>query len=152
MFKRQDKIKQLLLDKKNEITMIEEFIKNTNFDEYGYDEKIDLNENVFFRKMKYNLKENRTFKFENHHKMIDIHYSLKGTERMFVCYLDSLNLIDEYNPDADIEWYSMDENSEISEVIIKQGEMFIAAPDEAHEPDNIFDELEHEKVIFKIKI
>lgn len=152
MFIRNEEVKKLLEAKKEDIEIIKEFIAKGNLESYEYNKKIELNNNVFFRKLKYNLKEKRTFKLENHQQMIDVHYSLKGSEKMFVAHTKELELTTPYNEENDVEWYSLKDNSNVVELIIPQGEMFIAAPSEAHEPDNIVNELEHEKIIFKIKI
>ena len=115
-------------------------LQDKNSDEYksllniGLDDcnKIVLNENCFLLEQAYISKDKADCFFESHKKYIDIQYIFEGIEIMEVTTLDNLNVKTEYKEDLDYAKYAQTKNS--SSLIIKQNELAIFYPNDAHMP------------------
>ena len=113
--------------------------------------KIVLNENCFLLEQAYISKDKADCFFESHKKYIDIQYIFEGIEIMEVTTLDNLNVTTEYKEDLDYAKYAQTKNS--SSLIIKQNELAIFYPNDAHMPCiKVDDNKKVIKAVFKILI
>lgn len=71
--------------------------------------------------------------FEDHHQLIDVFYIVSGEELINVCPPDKMtDLVSPYNEEKDVEYYRS--ASESKPVVLKQGDMIILFPSDAHQP------------------
>ena len=113
--------------------------------------KKKLNENCFLLEQSYISKNKEDCFFESHKKYIDIQYIFEGEEIMEVENIKNLNVSKEYNEDLDYAKYFQNKNS--SSLIIKQNELAIFYPNDAHMPCIRIDENKKViKAVFKILI
>lgn len=69
--------------------------------------------------------------FENHKKFFDIQYMVTGEEMFGVCKTDGLKL-KESHVENDLYFYEEPEFS--GEVYLKEGDLIVVAPEDAHKP------------------
>ncbi|MBP7769874.1 MAG: YhcH/YjgK/YiaL family protein [Aliarcobacter sp.] len=123
-------------------------LKNIELDNCN---KKELNENCFLLEQSYISKNKEDCFFESHKKYIDIQYIFEGEEIMEVDNIKNLNVSKEYNEDLDYAKYFQNKNS--SSLIIKQNELAIFYPNDAHMPCIRIDENKKViKAVFKILI
>lgn len=140
--------------KKTDIKLVEKLITSVNFDEYPFDKTFDITNKIYFKKVKYKTKKTREYKYQNHKNSIDIYYSLKGGEKIYIANPNNLELQQPYCFEYDTEWYISSSNTSLIEyeIIIPEGDFHIILPGEAHEVNIFLDKSKHEKVIFKLLI
>lgn len=113
--------------------------------------KIVLDENSFVLEQSYITKNKKDCLFESHKKYIDIQYMFKGDEIMEVENIDNLSVTTPYNEDLDYAKYAQTNNS--STLIIKENELAIFYPQDAHMPCIKIDENKKIiKAVFKIAV
>lgn len=113
--------------------------------------KIVLDENSFVLEQSYITKNKKDCLFESHKKYIDIQYMFKGDEIMEVENVDNLSVTTAYNEDLDYAKYAQTNNS--STLIIKENELAIFYPQDAHMPCIKIDENKKIiKAVFKIAV
>lgn len=113
--------------------------------------KIVLDENSFVLEQSYITKNKKDCFFESHKKYIDIQYMFKGDEIMEVENVDNLSVTTAYNEDLDYAKYAQINNS--STLIIKENELAIFYPQDAHMPCIKIDENKKIiKAVFKIAV
>ena len=113
--------------------------------------KIVLDENSFVLEQSYITKNKKDCFFESHKKYIDIQYMFKGDEIMEVENVDNLSVTTAYNEDLDYAKYAQTNNS--STLIIKENELAIFYPQDAHMPCIKIDENKKIiKAVFKIAV
>lgn len=113
--------------------------------------KIVLDENSFVLEQSYITKNKKDCLFESHKKYIDIQYMFKGDEIMEVENIDNLSVTTAYNEDLDYAKYTQTNNS--STLIIKENELAIFYPQDAHMPCIKIDENKKIiKAVFKIAV
>ena len=113
--------------------------------------KIVLDENCFVLEQSYITKNKKDCLFESHKKYIDIQYMFKGDEIMEVENIDNLSVTTPYNEDLDYAKYAQTNNS--STLIIKENELAIFYPQDAHMPCIKIDENKKIiKAVFKIAV
>lgn len=113
--------------------------------------KIVLDENSFVLEQAYITKNKKDCLFESHKKYIDIQYMFKGDEIMEVENVDNLSVITAYNQDLDYAKYAQTNNS--STLVIKENELAIFYPQDAHMPCIKIDENKKIiKAVFKIAV
>lgn len=86
-----------------------EFLKNTTLDTLSVGKHILDGENVFISVMEGPVKKKEDAKWEAHRKYIDIQYVISGKETMGVVALDKSKIIDSFNTEKDIAFYTADE-------------------------------------------
>lgn len=92
-----------------------------------------INDEMFVLKQAYITKNREDCFFESHKKYIDIQYMLKGDEIMDVCNLEDLEILKDYDDKTDfIKYKGKQEN--ISSLLIKENELAIFYPQDAHQP------------------
>lgn len=109
-------------------------IQNESFDiKDGECIKEMINDEMFVLKQAYITKNREDCFFESHKKYIDIQYMLKGDEIMDVCNIEDLEIIKDYDDKTDfIKYKGKQEN--ISSLLIKENELAIFYPQDAHQP------------------
>ena len=123
-------------------------ISNTKVDECN---KIVLDENCFVLEQSYITKNKENCLFESHKKYIDIQYMFEGDEIMEVENVNNLLIETPYKEDLDYAKYAQCSNS--SSLLIKENELAIFYPDDAHMPCIKVDENKKIiKAVFKIAV
>ena len=113
--------------------------------------KIVLDENCFVLEQSYITKDKENCLYESHKKYIDIQYMFEGDEIMEVENVNNLEVTTPYKEDLDYAKYAQTKNS--SSLIIKQNELAIFYPNDAHMPCIKVDENKKViKAVFKILI
>jgi YhcH/YjgK/YiaL family protein len=92
-----------------------------------------INPNMFVLKQAYETKERAECFFESHKKYIDIQYMVKGEEIMDVADIQDLRIEKKYDETTDFIQYE-NKTSNISTLLVKQGEAAIFFPTDAHQP------------------
>ncbi len=137
------------IEKLQDITSLE--YKNLKDIELDVCNKIVLNENCFVLEQSYISKNKEDCFFESHKKYIDIQYIFEGEEIMEVENIENLNVSKKYDEDLDYAKYFQNKNS--SSLKIKQNELAIFYPNDAHMPCIKIDENKKViKAVFKILI
>lgn len=113
------------------------FLKNLGNDILNIKEgeciKEMITDEIFILKQAYKTKDRSECFFESHKKYIDIQYMVKGDEIMDVTHIDNLNIVDEYNEKTDFIKYE-NKCDNISSLLIKEKELAIFYPTDAHQP------------------
>jgi YhcH/YjgK/YiaL family protein len=123
-------------------------ILNTKVDECN---KIVLDENCFILEQAYITKDKKDCLYESHKKYIDIQYMFEGDEIMEVENINNLEISKEYDVTLDYAKYLQSKKS--SSLLIKENEMAIFYPNDAHMPCMKIDENKKIiKVVFKIAV
>jgi len=126
-----------------------EFIKKTNFETLN-EERVEIDgDNIFAMIQKYKTRNSEDAKWEAHRKYIDIQFMVSGAENMGFVLQDYLEIIEEYNPEKDVEF--LDGLGDY--VQVNENEFVIFFPDDAHMPGLKIKENEMvHKVVVKVKI
>ena len=123
-------------------------ISKTKVDECN---KIVLDENCFVLEQAYITKDKKDCLYESHKKYIDIQYMFEGDEIMEVENINNLEISKEYDVTLDYAKYLQSKKS--SSLLIKENEMAIFYPNDAHMPCMKIDENKKIiKVVFKIAV
>ena len=88
----------------------------------------DLTTDMYVNVMSYDTKD--TGIFESHHKYIDIHYVIEGSEIIELIEESKLDVTEKYNEEND---YILG-NAKGSKYLIRQKQTFVVMPGEAHLP------------------
>lgn len=113
--------------------------------------KIVLDENCFVLEQAYISKNKEDCFFESHKKHIDIQYIFEGEEIMEVENVSNLEVTTAYKEDLDYAKYSQSKDSSILK--IRQNELAIFFPQDAHMPCIKLDENKKViKAVFKISV
>lgn len=106
-----------------------------------------ITDDIFVLKQAYKTKDREECFFESHKKYIDIQYIVKGSEVMDVSNLEDLEIIEEYDENRDFIKYSA--KNSFSSLLIKEKELAIFYPTDAHQPciKNIENEVVYKAVI-----
>lgn len=113
--------------------------------------KIELDDNCFVLEQAYISKNKKDCLFESHKKYIDIQYVFEGEEIMEVENIRNLIVTTEYNENLDYAKYAQSKDSSILK--IRQNELAIFYPKDAHMPCIKIDENEKIiKAVFKILV
>ncbi len=123
-------------------------ISNTKVDECN---KIVLDENCFVLEQSYITKDKENCLFESHKKYIDIQYMFKGDEIMEVENVNNLEVSSIY--DEKLDYAKHFQTTKSSSLKIKESEMAIFYPFDAHMPCIKIDENKKIiKAVFKIAV
>ena len=123
-------------------------ISNTKVDECN---KIVLDENCFVLEQSYITKNKENCLFESHKKYIDIQYMFEGDEIMEVENVNNLELSSIY--DEKLDYAKHFQSTTSSSLKIKETEMAIFYPNDAHMPCIKIDENKKIiKAVFKILV
>lgn len=107
-----------------------------------------ITDEIFILKQAYKTKSRNECFFESHKKYIDIQYMIKGDEFMDVTHINNLKIIKSYDENTDfIKYENKQEN--ISSLLIKEKELAIFFPTDAHQPCIKVNE---SKLIYKVVV
>lgn len=113
--------------------------------------KIELDNNCFVLEQAYISKNKEDCLFESHKKYIDIQYIFEGVEIMEVENVKNLIVTTKYNENLDYAKYAQSKDSSILK--IRQDELAIFYPNDAHMPCIKIDENKKViKAVFKILV
>ena len=137
------------LEKLQDITSLEyKSLKNIEIDVCN---KIILDENCFLLEQAYISKDKEDCLFESHKKYIDIQYIFEGEEIMEVENVNNLNVSKKYDVELDYAKYNQNKKSSI--LLIRQNELAIFYPNDAHMPCiKVNENKKIIKAVFKILI
>lgn len=125
------------------------YLKETDFSkaELG---KYEINgDNIFALVNEYNTKDQNEGKLEAHKKYIDVQFVAKGKELMGYAPLENQKVIDEYNEQKDITFFS----GEKSFMLVEEGMFAIFFPTDVHLPGIRVNEKSYvKKVVIKVKV
>lgn len=107
-----------------------------------------LKHGMFVLKQIYKTKNRSDCFFESHKKYIDIQFMVKGDEYMDISDISSLKTIKEYDEKTDFIKYEGKEEG-ISKLLIKENELAIFFPSDAHQPCV---KTKNEEIIYKAVI
>ena len=123
-------------------------LKNIELDNCN---KIVLDENCFLLEQAYISKDKKDCLFESHKKYIDIQYIFEGDEIMEVENINNLTISKKYDEELDYAKYNQNKSS--SSLLIRQNELAIFYPNDAHMPCIKLDENKKViKAVFKISV
>lgn len=87
-------------------------------------------------------------KYEAHKKFCDLHYIVKGTERIATADVSSLTVTQEYDPETDISFLTGEADGYYN---LKPGQFMVCFPNDAHKVGIMADQPEAiSKIVFKI--
>jgi biofilm protein TabA len=100
--------------------------------------------------LEYATKEFDLSKFENHQRVIDIHFLVKGQEQIGLNSVDQLTPNMEYDQEKDYQLF----DGEVKEVInVDEGEFLLLFPGEAHVTGGGVEQpMQVSKIVFKIPL
>jgi len=135
IFGKLEEVKKQINNKAFQIAF--DYLQNISDDFETIDEneciKEMLSEDIFVLKQAYTTKERSDCFFESHRKYVDVQFMVKGDEYMDVSCIESLKVIKEYDDKTDFIKYEGKEN-DISKLLIKEKELAIFYPSDAHQP------------------
>lgn len=91
-----------------------------------------ITDDIFVIKQAYKTKDRKDCFFESHKKYIDIQYMIKGSEVMDVSALADLEIVESYDEEKDFIKYKSKDG--FSSLCIKEKELAIFYPNDAHQP------------------
>ncbi|MBR1425167.1 YhcH/YjgK/YiaL family protein [bacterium] len=114
--------------------------------------KYVISDDIYANVEEYFTKEVTNAKFESHKKYLDIQILLKGKEKISYAPVDELNILQNYDENRDIVFYS--DNVENVPYITLDGSNFVVLfPHEAHAPQiSLNESMKVLKVVVKMKI
>lgn len=126
-----------------------DLLKKVDFSQYsaGYHE---INGDAFFFLNEYETKEIEDCFWEAHQKYLDIHFILKGKEKIAIDHIDHQNVKVEYNMEKDATIFEGDIHSVIT---MNPGDVMICFPEDSHMAGIIAEQKQHiRKVVLKVKL
>ena len=109
------------------------FLKNTDFTKLRIGKYPIDDENVFAIISEGPPREISTSKWEAHRVYNDIHFVIRGKEKIGIMPVANATVAEEYNPAKDIGFYTIDNRSFY---VAEPGTFYIATPKDAHNPAN----------------
>jgi len=125
------------------------YLKETDFSKMELGKyEIDGND-IFALVNEYNTKDESEGKLEAHKKYIDVQFVAKGSELMGYAPLENQKVIDEYNEQNDITFYS----GKKTFTLVDEGMFAIFFPTDVHLPGIKLNEKTYvKKVVIKVKV
>lgn len=125
------------------------YLKETDFSKIELGRYDIDGDNIFALVNEYNTKNENEGKLEAHKKYIDVQFVAKGSELMGYAPLENQKVIDEYNEQNDITFFTGDK----SFTKVDEGMFAIFFPTDIHLPGIKFDEKSYvKKVVIKVKV
>lgn len=124
------------------------FLRNTDLANLRVGDHPIVGDDVFARVTEAPLKKLDSSKWEAHKNYADIHYVIKGREKIGIGLLSTAKIVEPYNSKRDISFYEGKGNYYVAE----PGTYFIAFPHQIHRPGLEVDGKEVEKkIVIKVK-
>lgn len=126
------------------------FLRVTNLKDIA-EGKIELDgDNLFIGVDKYQSKDINATRYEAHKNYIDIQYVISGEEQIGVTNLNSSELLEAYNEEKDVAFYSSEKGKYLH---AHPGNFFVFFPEDVHRPGiKISDKIPIKKLVVKLKI
>lgn len=125
------------------------FLKQTDFSKMELGKYEIDGDNIFALVNEYNTKDECEGKLEAHKKYIDVQFVAKGSELMGYAPLENQKVIDEYNEQKDITFFSGEKS--FTQVI--EGMFAIFFPTDVHLPGIKINEKTYvKKIVIKVKV
>lgn len=125
------------------------FLRDTDFTKLRVGKYPIDDDNVFATISEGPPREISPLKWEAHHTYSDIHFVVKGKEKIGIMPVKNATVNDEYSPTKDIGFYTI-ENGNF--YLAEPGMFFIATPKEAHNPSNKVEGYDGvKKVVVKVR-
>jgi len=125
------------------------YLKETDFSKIELGKYEIDGDNIFALVNEYNTKDESEGKLEAHKKYIDVQFVAKGSELMGYAPLGNKKIIDEYNEQNDITFFS----GEKSFIQVDEGMFAIFFPTDVHLPGIKVNEKSFvKKVVIKVKV
>ena len=106
-------------------------------------------EELFYNPVSFYSKPEDECKFEAHRVYCDLHYIIKGCERISTADVSTLNTDTPYSEDRDIAFFTGESDGSYN---LKLGQFMVCFPNDAHKVAMMVSEPEKiEKIVFKIK-
>jgi YhcH/YjgK/YiaL family protein len=126
-----------------------DYLKQTDFSKMELGKYEIDGDNIFALVNEYNTKDQSEGKLEAHKKYIDVQFVAKGRELMGYAPFENQKVIDEYNEQNDITFFSGDK----SFTQVNEGMFAIFFPTDVHLPGIKVDEPAYvKKVVVKVKV
>lgn len=85
---------------------------------------------------------------ENHHKYIDVHYVVRGSEKILVNSNADLVRLTEFSEEKDCEMFAV--SGDETSIVLREGDFLFVYPGESHAPLLTVEDENIEKVIIKM--
>ncbi len=111
----------------------------------------DLEDGIYVNIDVYDTDSYENRKYESHRRYLDIQYMISGEENMIVLPVDSLQVLEPYDKERDIEFY--DRTVQGESYTVGEGEMMEFMPQDGHMPGIAVDgSMRVKKAVFKIPV
>ncbi|EHI73724.1 beta-galactosidase subunit beta [Streptococcus criceti] len=114
------------------------------------DGRIQVDEDIYLQVLSYQTQDVSNLPFERHHKRLDVHYVVEGSEYIYLSSLTEIEPATPYDIRRDIEF--LEEPEHINKVKLKKGDFLIIGMDEPHKTNGWVDETPEfvKKVVVKV--
>lgn len=127
-----------------------EFIKNLNYVDYEKGKHI-VNDDFFFLIQEYVAKDPEVARFEAHKNYVDIQYIVEGQEGMEVAPLDTMEVLNPYNPEKDV--MHLVSKPGCCKMLITAGGYAVFYPQDAHKPCiRVGEPVTVKKIVGKVRV
>lgn len=125
------------------------YLKQTDFSKMELGKYEIDGENIFALVNEYNTKDESEGKLEAHKKYIDVQFVAEGEELMGYAPLENQTVIDEYNEQNDITFFSGDK----SFTLVEKGMFAIFFPTDVHLPGiKVSQKTYVKKIVIKVRV
>jgi YhcH/YjgK/YiaL family protein len=126
------------------------FIKSNDMKRIA-EKKYELGNDVYVNIESYDTFGYQERKYESHIKYIDLQCVITGTENIVVAAIRELSIVEKYNADKDITFYSNAYRG--TDNYMRAGDMLLLEPDDGHMPCVAISESVHvKKAVFKFPV
>ena len=126
------------------------FIEKINYADYEIGKHV-VNEDFFFLVQEYVAKDPEVARFEAHKNYVDIQYIVEGQEGMEVAPLDTMEVLNPYNPEKDVMHLVSKEGC--CKMLITAGGYAVFYPQDAHKPCiRVGEPVTVKKIVGKVRV
>ncbi len=130
-----------------------QYLQNNDFTNFENGKYPILNEEIFASVQDYTSKPQEKGSFEAHKKYADIQFIVKGSEKLGVCDLKNFTVSQAYDEQKDIEFLTPVDPTLCDFFELKQNELAIFYPEDAHMPSLAINKPTYvKKVVIKVLI
>lgn len=126
-------------------------IKNTDLENIKTGNYV-ISDNLVMQVHEYQTKESKEQNYESHRKHLDLHYMIRGSEKIFISKETNPKVTTEYIEERDITFY--ESNLPVyNELVLNPGDFLITEINELHKPGCMLERPENiKKIVLKIKL
>lgn len=147
-------IEEKMISDENVKKLIEvgiDYIKNTDLENIKIGNYV-ISDRTIMQVHEYQTKNSAEQNYESHRKHLDLHYMIKGREKIFISKETNPKLITEYIKERDITFYESN-LSVYNELVLNSGDFLITEINELHKPGCMVDGPENiKKIVLKIEV